>query len=103
MKEAGLHEDCIQQMYRLFAGLFDGGALKRDGATCVRLDDLELKPEVQTEVQRIWERINTDNLRTLSDFDGYKKNFLQLFGFECEGVDYNADVNPERSIRNLIA
>ncbi len=104
MKEAGLHEDCIQQMYRLFAGLFDEkGALKRDSATCVRLDDLELKPEVQFEVQRIWERINTSNLRTLSDFDGYKKNFLQLFGFECEGVDYNADVNPERPIRNLIA
>ena len=104
MKEAGLHEDCIQQMYRLFAGLFDKtSALKRDGATCVRLDDLELKPEVQTEVQRIWERINTANLRTLSDFDGYKKNFLQLFGFECESVDYNADVNPERPIRNSIA
>ena len=103
MKDAGLHEDCIQQMYRLFAGLFDGGALKRDGATCVHLDDLELKSEVQTEVQRIWERINTSNLRTLSDFDGYKKNFLQLFGFECEGVDYNADVNPECPIRNLIA
>ena len=104
MKEAGLHEDCIQQMYRLFAGLFDNkSVLKRDGATCVRLDDLELKPEVQTEVQRIWERINTSNLRTLSDFDGYKKNFLQLFGFECEGVDYNADVNPERPIWNLIA
>ena len=103
MKDAGLHEDCIQQMYRLFAGLFDeGNALKHDGATCVRLDDLELKPEVQTEVQRIWERINTANLRTLSDFDGYKKNFLQLFGFECEGVDYNADVNPERPIRNLL-
>ena len=102
MKEAGLHEDCIQQMYRLFAGLFDGGTLKRDGSTCVRLDDLELKPEVQSEVQRIWERINTANLRTLSDFDGYKKNFLQLFGFECEGVDYNADVNPECPIRNLI-
>lgn len=104
MKEAGLHEDCIQQMYRLFAGLFDEkSALKCDGMTCVRLDDLELKPEVQFEVQRIWDRINTSNLRTLSDFDGYKKNFLQLFGFECEGVDYNADVNPERSIRNLIA
>ena len=104
MKEAGLHEDCIQQMYRLFAGLFDEkGALKRDSATCVRLDDLELKPEVQTEVQRIWERINTSNLHALSDFDGYKKNFLQLFGFECEGVDYNADVNPERPIRNVIA
>ena len=104
MKEAGLHEDCIQQMYRLFAGLFDKtSALKRDSVTCVRLDDLELKPEVQTEVCRVWERINTSNLRTLSDFDGYKKNFLQLFGFECEGVDYNADVNPERPIRNLIA
>ena len=104
MKEAGLHEDCIQQMYRLFAGLFDEtSALKCDSVTCVRLDDLELKPEVQTEVQRIWERIHTDNLRTLSDFDGYKKNFLQLFGFECDGVDYNADVNPERPIRNLIA
>ena len=104
MKEAGLHEDCVRQIYRLFAGLFDEtDALKCDNATCVRLDDLELKPEVQMKVRQIWERIDTSNLHALSDFDGYKKDFLQLFGFECEGVDYNADVNPERPIKNLLS
>lgn len=103
MKEKGLHEDCIQQIYRLFAGLFDGTiSLKHDSDTCVRLDDRELLPEVQNEVQAIWSKINTDNLRQLSDYDGYQKSFLQLFGFECPGVDYDAEVDPQRPMKHLL-
>ncbi len=103
MKEKGLHEDCIEQIYRLFAGLFDHKiALQKDSEICIRLDDRELKPEVQKEVQAIWEKINTDNLRQLSDFEGYQKNFLQLFGFECAGIDYDSDVSVQRPIKHLI-
>ncbi|MDH3991667.1 MAG: bifunctional NADH-specific enoyl-ACP reductase/trans-2-enoyl-CoA reductase, partial [Gammaproteobacteria bacterium] len=50
----------------------------------------------------LWEQINTDNLKTLSDFDGYKREFLQLFGFEVDGVDYEADVNPDVAISNMV-
>ncbi len=103
MKEKGLHEDCIEQIYRLFSGLFDHKvALRQDRATCVRLDDRELLPEVQEEVQSIWEKINTENLRQLSDFDGYQENFLQLFGFDCVGIDYDADVEAQRPIKHLL-
>ena len=50
----------------------------------------------------LWEDINTESLRSLSDYDGYKREFLQLFGFEVEGVDYEADVNPDVAIVNMV-
>jgi enoyl-[acyl-carrier protein] reductase/trans-2-enoyl-CoA reductase (NAD+) len=53
-------------------------------------------------VAALWDDINTETLRTLSDFDGYKREFLQLFGFEVDGVDYEADVNPDVSISNMV-
>ncbi|MBP5191590.1 MAG: trans-2-enoyl-CoA reductase family protein [Opitutales bacterium] len=103
LQEKGLEEDCMQQIYRLFSGLFGGKEdWVRESETCVRLDDRELNPSVQEEVKRIWQQINTENLRTLSDFDGYQKKFLQLFGFECEGVNYEADVNLDRPMRHLL-
>ena len=57
---------------------------------------------MQEEVARLWEQIDTDNLHQLSDFDGYRREFLQLFGFEVDGVDYEADVNPKVDIANLV-
>jgi enoyl-[acyl-carrier protein] reductase/trans-2-enoyl-CoA reductase (NAD+) len=57
---------------------------------------------VQAEVAAIWDRIDTDNLKSLSDFDGYRREFLQLFGFEVEGVDYDADVDPVVPITQLV-
>jgi enoyl-[acyl-carrier protein] reductase/trans-2-enoyl-CoA reductase (NAD+) len=73
-----------------------------DEAGRLRVDQLELDPAVQAEVAGIWEQIDTDNLRTLADFEGYRQEFLQLFGFGVEGVDYDADVNPEVSISQLV-
>lgn len=102
MKAKGLHEDCVQQIYRLFSGLFEKAPLKHEGDVCVRLDDLELLPEVQDEVRSVWAKINTENLRQLSDFEGYQKNFLQLFGFECDGVNYEADTEHIRPIKHLL-
>jgi enoyl-[acyl-carrier protein] reductase/trans-2-enoyl-CoA reductase (NAD+) len=68
----------------------------------LRVDELELELAVQAEVADIWEQINTDNLKTLADFEGYRQEFLQLFGFGVMGVDYDADVNPEVSIAQLV-
>lgn len=103
MKQKELHEDCIQQIYRLFSGLFEGKtSLKHESETCVRLDDRELLPEVQNEVREIWTQINTDNLEELSDFKGYQSNFLKLFGFGCPTVDYDKDISPNVPIKHLI-
>ena len=101
MKARGNHEGCIEQIDRLFRDhLYGDGAL--DEAGRLRVDELELDPQVQAEVAGIWERIDTDNLRSLADFDGYRQEFLQLFGFSVAGVDYAADVDPNVAISGLV-
>ena len=102
MKARGEHEGCIEQVNRLFRDSLYGTAVGPDADGRLRADNLELNPEVQAEVAEIWEQINTDNLKTLSDFDGYRQEFLQLFGFEVDGVNYDADVNPEVPIAQVV-
>jgi enoyl-[acyl-carrier protein] reductase/trans-2-enoyl-CoA reductase (NAD+) len=102
MKARGVHEGCIEQVNRLFRESLYGDARGVDEEGRLRADNLELDPEVQAEVATIWEQIDTDNLKDLSDFDGYRREFLQLFGFEVEGVDYDADVDPEVPIKQLV-
>ncbi|MFC4099046.1 enoyl-ACP reductase FabV [Paenibacillus xanthanilyticus] len=102
MKAKGLHEGTIEQMYRLFADrLYTGSAPEVDEIGRIRIDDWELQEDVQDEVKRIWEQVTTDNIHEISDLDGYRREFFQLFGFETEGVDYEADVNPDVQVRNL--
>jgi enoyl-[acyl-carrier protein] reductase/trans-2-enoyl-CoA reductase (NAD+) len=101
MKAKGTHEGCIEQIDRLFReAMYGDKALDDDGRQ--RVDDLELLPEVQAEVAELWSQIDTDNLNELSDFAGYREEFLQLFGFEVPGVDYDADVDPVADIANLV-
>jgi len=103
MKARGVHEGCIEQVNRLFRESLYGSTRGVDEEGRLRADNLELDPEVQAEVATIWEQIDTDNLKTLSDFDGYRREFLQLFGFEVEGVDYDADVDPVVPISQLVS
>ena len=101
MKAKGTHEGCIEQIDRLFReAMYGDKALDDEGRQ--RVDDLELLPEVQAEVAELWSQIDTDNLNELSDFAGYREEFLQLFGFEIPGVDYDADVDPVANIANLV-
>ena len=101
MKARGVHEGCIEQIDRLFRDrLYGDGDLDDEGR--LRVDQLELDPAVQAEVAGIWEQIDTDNLKSLADFDGYRQEFLQLFGFGVDGVDYAADVNPDIAIAALV-
>jgi len=60
----------------------------------VRVDDLEMKPDVQAAVARIWPEVTTENLSALTDIAGYRSEFLKLFGFGLEGIDYGADIEP---------
>jgi enoyl-[acyl-carrier protein] reductase/trans-2-enoyl-CoA reductase (NAD+) len=95
MKAKGTHEGCIEQIQRLFATqMYNGSALTFDEGGRVRIDDLEMKPEVQAEVARIWPTVTTENLAELTDIAGYRQDFLKLFGFGLSGIDYEADVEP---------
>lgn len=97
MKEQGLHEGCIEQIQRLFAErLYNGADPQLDEGGRVRIDDWEMKPEVQNAVEQLWPQVTTENLKELSDFEGYQKEFLKLFGFGLPGVDYEADSDPEQ-------
>jgi enoyl-[acyl-carrier protein] reductase/trans-2-enoyl-CoA reductase (NAD+) len=94
MKENGTHEGCIEQTQRMFARLYSGGGIPLDDKGRLRLDDWEMREDVQAQVDRVWPSITTENLCDLTDFDGYRAEFLKLFGFGLDGVDYDADVNP---------
>ena len=102
MKEEGTHEGCIEQIDLLFRESLCGNAPKVDEEGRLRADYKEIAPHVQTKVEQLWSQINDNNLDEISDMQGYKTEFLRLFGFGVEGVDYDADVNPEVPIRRLI-
>lgn len=101
MKEQGTHEGCIEQIDGLFRDSLYGAQPQLDDEGRLRADGKELKPEVQRQVEELWGRITTENLHELTDFKGYKREFLRLFGFEVDGVDYDADVDPAVAIDNL--
>ncbi len=101
MKEMELHEGCIEQMYRLFAEKIYGGGIKTDENGLIRLDDLEMRDDVQEKVSEIWNGISSENISSCADLDGYRKDFSRLFGFEADGVDYDADTNTAVDIPSL--
>ncbi len=102
MKARGVHEGCIEQIDGLFRDSLYGEEPYLDEQGRLRADRKELDPEVQEAVGELWDGISTENLRKRSDFEGYKREFLQLFGFEVDGVDYDADVDPVAPIANLV-
>lgn len=96
MKQQGIHEDCIEQMHRLFEDrLYTSGPTPTDEANRIRLDDLEMGAEIQKKVFEIWPAVTTENLEQLTDFAGYQKNFLQLFGYGYEGINYDEETEIE--------
>ena len=94
MKAEGIHEGCIEQIQRLFADrLYSGNPVPTDEQGRIRIDDLEMRADVQADIAKLWGESTTESLVELGDLAGYKQDFLNLFGFGFEGVDYTADTN----------
>ncbi|MBD5541803.1 MAG: trans-2-enoyl-CoA reductase family protein [Lachnospiraceae bacterium] len=92
MKEQKLHEGCIEQMVRLFTEKLAGAKVPVDEEGRIRLDDWEMKPEVQEAIMKIWGEVSTENVAEMCDIQGYWDDFFQMFGFRMPDVDYRADV-----------
>ncbi len=98
MKEKGLHEGCIEQIYRMFRDrLYAGGEVPCDEEGRIRLDDYEMQEDVQEDVHQLWHQASSENLPSISDIEGFRSEYLRLHGFDCPGVDYEEDADP-RSI-----
>lgn len=95
MKEKNTHEGCIEQIYRLFAdNLYNGAKPNLDAAGRIRIDDKEMDADVQARVDELWPQVTTENLKEISDYESYSSEFLKLFGFGLDGVDYKVAVDP---------
>ncbi|MCG6937594.1 MAG: trans-2-enoyl-CoA reductase family protein [Gammaproteobacteria bacterium] len=94
MKELGIHEGCIEQINRMFrTQLYNEGTTELDDSLRIRMDDWELRDDVQNRIKQLWPRVTSENLFELTDYQGYKDEFLKLFGFGIDGIDYDADVD----------
>jgi enoyl-[acyl-carrier protein] reductase/trans-2-enoyl-CoA reductase (NAD+) len=95
MKEQGVHEDCLQNVSRLFRSWVPGdGLVETDESGRLRVDDWELRQDIQAEVRRRWAAADTENIMELSDLGGFRQDFLRIFGFAVDGIDYEREVSP---------
>lgn len=104
MKAKHTHEDCIQQIYRLFSVCLyqeDGAKIPVDAEGRIRLDDLEMRADVQSAIAEIWPKVTTETVNEITDLAGYRHAFYQLFGFEFSEVNYAEDVDPHVRIPSV--
>lgn len=102
MKEEGIHEGTIEQIQRLYQErLYAGGEVPTDEKGRIRIDDWEMRDDIQEKVASLWEKATTENLSEIGDLEGYRKDFYNLFGFDIQGVDYKADANEMVAIESI--
>jgi enoyl-[acyl-carrier protein] reductase/trans-2-enoyl-CoA reductase (NAD+) len=102
MKEEGIHEGCIEQIQRLYQDrLYTGSAVPTDDKGRIRIDDLEMRDDVQAKVAQLWLEATTETLPAIGDLAGYKNDFNNLFGFGFEGVDYLSDANEMVNVSSI--
>jgi len=102
MKEKGLHEGCIEQIYRLYSERLYLDQVPTDEEGRIRIDDWEMKEEIQRQVAALWEKATTENLSVIGDLEGYSTDFFHLFGFNYPEIDYDADANEMVEIPGLV-
>ena len=103
MKKEQIHEGCTEQIQRLFKDkLYNKGAIPTDEKGRIRIDDLEMRSDVQTQVATLWTQASTEALPAIGDLDGYKKDFFNLFGFEVDGVEYEKEVDEMIQVPGLV-
>ena len=101
MKEEGIHEGCIEQIQRLYSQRLYTDDLSLDEKGRIRVDDWEMRDDIQSKVVKLWESATTENLSKIGDLEGYSNDFYNLFGFKVPGVDYAKDVNEMVSIPSI--
>jgi enoyl-[acyl-carrier protein] reductase/trans-2-enoyl-CoA reductase (NAD+) len=102
MKAEGNHEGCIEQIQRLYQNrLFIGAQVPTDDKGRIRIDDWEMREDIQAQVAKLWEEATTDNLPQIGDLEGYRKDFYNLFGFDVPGVNYDEEVNEMIAIESI--
>lgn len=102
MKEKGIHEGCIEQIQRLYQQrLYTGEPMITDDKGRIRIDDWEMREDVQSQVAKLWSEATTENLAEIGDLEGYRSDFYNLFGFGFDGVDYKADTNEMVAIPSI--
>ncbi|WP_298306169.1 enoyl-ACP reductase FabV [Flavobacterium sp.] len=102
MKAQGIHEGCIEQIQRLYSQrLYTGKEVPTDENGRIRIDDWEMREDVQAQVSNLWDKATTESLVEIGDLAGYKQDFLNLFGFGFNGVDYDADANELVSVPSI--
>lgn len=102
MKEMNIHEGTIEQIQRLYADrLYSGNEVPLDDKGRIRIDDWEMRDDVQAKVAELWKDADTDNLSEIGDLEGYRKDFYNLFGFDYPGVDYKAESNEMVNIESI--
>jgi enoyl-[acyl-carrier protein] reductase/trans-2-enoyl-CoA reductase (NAD+) len=102
MKEEGIHEGCIEQIQRLYQErLYTGNKVPVDEKGRIRVDDLEMRPDVQAKIAQLWAEAVTENLADLGDLEGYRKDFYNLFGFDVDGVDYKIEADEMVNIDSI--
>lgn len=102
MKEKGIHEGCIEQIQRLYQDrLYSGDKIPVDEKGRIRIDDLEMRDDVQKEVAELWSKATSENLADIGDLEGYRKDFYNLFGFDVNGVDYKKDTSEMVDIPSI--
>ncbi|EKT3956264.1 trans-2-enoyl-CoA reductase family protein [Flavobacterium psychrophilum] len=103
MKSEGIHEGCIEQMQRLYAQrLYTGNEIPTDDKGRIRIDDWEMRADVQEKVAKLWLEATTETLPEIGDLEGYRSDFHNLFGFGFEGVEYKADTNEMVNVSSII-
>ena len=102
MKQEGIHEGCIEQIQRLYQErLYTNGEVPVDESGRIRIDDLEMRADVQEKVALLWDQAVTENVAEIGDLEGYRKDFYNLFGFDVAGVDYKAEANEMMGIESI--
>ncbi|MCY7296187.1 enoyl-ACP reductase FabV [Alteromonas sp. a30] len=94
MKEEGTHEGCIEQIAGLYTEKLYSENASVDETNRFRMDGKETNDATQAKIKKLWDQISQENFHELSDYKGYHKEFLHLFGFGFESVNYEEDVNP---------
>ena len=95
MKEKGIHEGTIQQKHRLLKDMVYGNNRVIDDERRLRPDNLEMREDVQAEVEALWDKVTPENFKEVSDYKGAREEFMQLNGFDFDNVDYDADIDIE--------